>query len=256
MGGAYERGRAVWPELVVDPAQFAAHVAAVGGDEEHAEDLYLAFACAVGDAKALAAFDARYLSQVPRYIARVVSSPALAEEVQQILRTEVLVGPPGQRPQIAGYSGRGPLAGWLRVLAVRRVHRLRRRKIDSAPTEELVVDRLVAAGPTPELALVKARHGADLALAIKRAIAALPARERNLIKLHVIDELTIDDLCQLYNVHRSTVARWIVRLKQQLLDEAVGILRSQLGLETEEIESLCRAVRSQLDLSLSGLDGD
>ena len=55
------------------------------------------------------------------------------------------------------------------------------------------------------------------------------------------------------NVHRATVARWIVRLKQQIFDEAVRVLRARLSLDTAEVESLCRAVQSQLDFSLGGL---
>jgi RNA polymerase sigma-70 factor (ECF subfamily) len=96
-------------------------------------------------------------------------------------------------------------------------------------------------------------HGAELAGALKEAIAGLPEGDRVLIKMSVIDELTIDELCGLYDVHRATVARWIVRLKQQIFDEAVRILRARLALDTAEVESLCRAVQSQLDFSLGGL---
>jgi RNA polymerase sigma-70 factor (ECF subfamily) len=155
--------------------------------------------------------------------------------------------------RIAANAGRGSLIGWLRVAAVRQVHRMKRRKLDRAPAEDALVARLVAADPNAEVALIRARHGVELATALRGAVAALPARERSLLKLHVLDGLTIDDLCGFYEVHRATVARWIVKLKQQLFDDATRRLKQQLALDTGEVESLCRALGSQIELSLAGL---
>jgi RNA polymerase sigma-70 factor (ECF subfamily) len=115
------------------------------------------------------------------------------------------------------------------------------------------VARLVAAEPNAEVALIRARHGAELATALRAAVATLPARERSLLKLHVLDGLTIDDLCGFYEVHRATVARWIVKLKLQLFEEATRQLKEALAIDTSEVESLCRALGSQIDLSLAGL---
>ncbi len=100
---------------------------------------------------------------------------------------------------------------------------------------------------------MRARHGAELTRAIKETIAELPAREQALLKLHVLDGKTIDELSVVYRVHRATVARWIVRLKQQLYDDATGRLRTRLALDTQEVNSLCRALQSQLEMSLSVL---
>src|SRR5262249_51360296 len=61
----------------------------------HAEDLYLACACAAGNAAALAAFDARYLGQVKVFLGRMKPPPALVEEVKQALRVRLLGAPPG-----------------------------------------------------------------------------------------------------------------------------------------------------------------
>jgi RNA polymerase sigma-70 factor (ECF subfamily) len=251
--GAYERGQAAWPTVQLDPAVFAAHLAKLEANDEHAEDLYLTCACGEGNTSALELFDARFLAQVPRLIARADSSPAVAEEVKQMLRAELLVAPPDGKPRIASYAGRGSLVGWLRVAAVRQVHRLKRRKIDRVPGEDALVAKLVAVEPNAEVALIRARHGAELATALRGAMATLPARERALLKLHVLDGLTIDDLCGFYEVHRATVARWIVKLKQQLFDEATRHLKQRLAMNTSEVESLCRALGSQIDLSLAGL---
>jgi RNA polymerase sigma-70 factor (ECF subfamily) len=248
---AYDRGRAAWPDVALDRDAFEAHCRAHDASDEHATDLYLACACALGVDAAIAAFDRVFLREVPLYIARIDASPAVATELQQVLREHLLVAEPGERPRIANYSGHGALGGWLRVVAIRRLRSLQRRE-RQAPSDE-IVSKLIADESDPVLALAKARHGAQLAAAIKGAIAALSIRDRTLIKLHVLDGLTIDDLCGLYDVHRATVARWIVGLKRQLFDAVTQAMRAQLALDTSEVESLCAAVRSQLDVSLNGL---
>jgi RNA polymerase sigma-70 factor (ECF subfamily) len=251
--GAYERGRAAWPSLRVDREAFAAHLARLAAADDNAEDLYLAYGCAVGDAAALAIFEARFIAEVPRLVARLDSSPTVADETRQVVREYLLVADVGARPRIAEYSGRGPLIAWLRVIANRVVLQMKRKGKRLISSDGEAADRLAAAEPNPEVALMRKLHGAELASALRAAIAALPDRDRALIKLSVIDELGIDALCGLYAVHRATVARWIARIKQQIFDEAVRILRTELALDTAEVESLCRAVQSQLDFSFGGL---
>lgn len=251
--GVYERGRAAWPKVSLEPATFAAHMQRLEADDKHAEDLYLACACAEGDAAALAEFEQRFITEVPRFIARIDASPAAADETRQSLREYLLVAAAGERPRIADYAGRGALGGWIRVIATRMVLQRRRGSIES---NEDAAARLAASEPSPEVALIRKRYGPALGAALGAALAALSDRDRGIIKLSLIDELSMDELCGLYGVHRTTMWRWIVQLKQQILDKALAILRQELTLETAEFESLCRSVHSQLDWSLGGLLGD
>src|SRR5207302_5775495 len=129
-------GRAAWPGVELAPDVFAAHLETLKASDAHAEDLYLACASARGDTVALRLFDERVLSQVRNYIARIDPSPTVADEVTQLLRTQLLVGRDGEPPGIARYSGSGALAGWIRIIAVRQVHRLRRNKSDRLPDDD------------------------------------------------------------------------------------------------------------------------
>jgi RNA polymerase sigma-70 factor (ECF subfamily) len=251
--GAYERGKAAWPAVKVSRDAFEAHLEKLGSGDEQAEDLFLALGCALGDRAAIALFEQQYVREVPRYIARIDSSPLVADETKQLVRDYLLVGRDGAPPRIADYAGRGPLGAWVRVVASRCVLQMKRKEARVVDSDADAAARLAALEPSPDVALIRARYGRELAAALRDAIATLSERERALIKLSVVDGLTIDDLCGLYNVHRATVARWIVRLKEQIFESAVGLLRQRLRLDTEGVESLCRAVRSQLDLSLSGL---
>jgi RNA polymerase sigma-70 factor (ECF subfamily) len=250
---AYERGRAAWPTVQLEREVFAEHLRRLEAGDEHAEDLYLACACARGDGAALALFEQRFVAEVPRQIAHIDSSPAVADETRQLLREYLLVAAGGERPRIADYAGRGPLSAWLRVAATRVVLQMKRKGKRVVASDDEVAERLAAAEPDAEVALLRKRYAGELALALKAAIGGLPERDRALLKMSVIDGLGIDELCRLYDVHRATVARWVVRLKQQIFDEAVARLRSRLALDTGDVESLCRVVASQLDFSLGGL---
>jgi RNA polymerase sigma-70 factor (ECF subfamily) len=232
---------------------FAAHLERLGATDGHAEDLFLACSCALGIPGAIDLFEQHYISQVPRYVGRIDAAAHVADEAKQRVRDYLFVPKDGARPHIADYSGRGPLGSWVRVVASRFVIQMKRSQRRPADSDGDAAARLAACEPNPEVALIRARHGAELATALRAAIAALPEQERALIKLSVIDELGIDELCKLYDVHRATVARWIVRLKQEIFESAVAILRKQLRLDTEGFDSLFRAVRSQLDFSLGGL---
>src|SRR5262245_1604752 len=101
------RGREAWPDIDLADSIAAGHFLDKIGAEPpevapslHAEDLYLACACAAGNAAALAAFDARYLGQVKVFLGRMKPPPTLVEEVKQALRVRLLVAPPGGLPRI------------------------------------------------------------------------------------------------------------------------------------------------------------
>src|SRR5262245_44622575 len=91
-GETYEQARAAWPELEV-PAerfmQYAAERRAV--QSPHLSDLYLACACAAGDARAIELLERDYLSKVQGVLRRQRRAPETIEEVCQSLRA-TLVG--------------------------------------------------------------------------------------------------------------------------------------------------------------------
>src|SRR5690242_138425 len=120
---AYDAARAAWPELEVDLASFERRVqsalaAGAGPSSLYAPDLYLALACERGDARAIAAFEARYAADLARALARMKLDAAAAEEIVQSIRERLFVSQGGAAPKIATYSGRGPLGAWARALVV------------------------------------------------------------------------------------------------------------------------------------------
>jgi RNA polymerase sigma-70 factor (ECF subfamily) len=92
--------------------------------------------------------------------------------------------------------------------------------------------------------------------ALGDTFAALSPRERNLLRLHVLDGLGIDEIAAPYGVHRATAARWLNAVHEAILAGVHQRLRAHdPRLDDAELESLGRAVRSELHLSLWRLLG-
>ena len=124
-----------------------------------------------------------------------------ADEVKQALRFELLVG--DGAPKIADYAGRGELAAWLRVTATRKALKLVRRGAREQTLDDILLDHWPDATPGPERRHLRSTYTAELKRAIGDAFATLDVRQRNLLRQHILDELTIDDLARLYRVHRD-----------------------------------------------------
>jgi len=257
----FAEGKAAWPDLRLDPKVFSAWAAekpAPGEDvasalrELPAGDLYLACACAEGDAAAVEAFERTYLPQVRVFLARIDPSPALAEEVAQELREKLLVARSGARPLIGDYSGRGELGGFLRVIATRMALRLRRKEKgpSQAPAQSAAPTGL---GADPELDYLKLRYRGIYEEAFRAALDSLSPGERLFLKLHYLDGLSIDRIGDLYRLHRATVARRLASYRRRLRDETQLEVQRRAGMTAAEFSSLLRVVRSQLFVSLRGL---
>jgi RNA polymerase sigma-70 factor (ECF subfamily) len=248
---AYEDGRARHPDLSLDLESFARYL-----DErlegppprgEIAADLYLACACLTSEARAIDELEQRYLSLVPQFVASVVP-PHETGEIQQRLRERLLVARDGVEPKLAEYRGRGRLASWLRVVALRVAlnflsERGGGREIPSDSDDLL-------ASPDPELEYLRARYAPQFHQAFTQALAALEARDRTVLRLHLVDGLSIDRIGQLYEVHRATAARWLAQARDHLFDKTRARLHDELGLSATEFASIVKLVRSQLDVSI------
>lgn len=266
----HQQGRAAWPQIPLDPLALAAHLAAlVPADtaplaalaEVQAGDLYLACACALGEPTAVAALEQHHLSGVPALLQRGGEPPTVAEEVAQRLRVKLLVDG-GSGPRIAAYGGRGPLGAFLRVAALREAisyHReasqRRERPQDPTARERSPAVAALASGAlsseSPELRFLRDHHRAAFQEALAEALQALPAADRNLLRLTVVEGLRGEQVAALFGVTRSTVVRWLAAARRAVWEGTRDRLRQRVGVRPEEFESLARVLRSQLELSVA-----
>ena len=252
-----ERARGQWAAVSVEPDLFLRYLAErLPADQPveqslariHATDLYLACACAHGHAAALAELETHFLAQVPAFVARTDASPAFADEVKQELRHRLLVGEDGP-PRIAQYSARGPLGAWLRMAAVREALRLKQdERPDWRTSAEGPEPRAV--GPDPEMGYLKGRYARDFEEAFEATLAALPTRERNILRLYFLEDLTTTQIGAVLGVHNSTITRWLAQIRSSVVKETNRRLRERLKVDPSELKSILRLVRSRLDISI------
>jgi RNA polymerase sigma-70 factor, ECF subfamily len=256
---ALARAHARWPDDWMPATAFVEHLRAQvpsaldAGAEVAAlavEDLYLAFACALGVTPALEIFTRTVLAEVDAHVARFDRSEAFKDEVRQVLATRLLVATPRDAPAIADYAGRAPLSAWVRVAAIRTALNLRRGKegeIERAAERE-VTD--LADAVDVELDVIRRRYRPSFELAIARALGALPLRDRTLLRLRLVDGIELDRIATMYGVHRATVTRWLADSRATLSDLTRRMLTAELGATDSELDSLADLVRSQLHVSL------
>ncbi len=108
-----EVARAEWPGVELALDVFREWVAR-RPEAVHLVDLYLTCACVRGDALAIAAFQARFGPEVAVALTGQRASAEFLDEVRQVLWERLLVPRDGGTPKLADYSGRGPLARWMR----------------------------------------------------------------------------------------------------------------------------------------------
>jgi RNA polymerase sigma-70 factor (ECF subfamily) len=221
-----EAGHATFPEVTLDPAAFQCFVLRKCRDPSRiavlrGPDLYLACACACADRRALSTFEARYLARIPAILARRERSPAVVDEVGQIVRTRLLVARAGAPPRIAEYGGSGPLESWVRVVTLRVHGNLRRQDRDHEDIDE-VPDALGVAAD-PETLLVREHDLRALGAALRDAFFALHDRDRAVLRLQIQKGLSLDQIARVLQVHRATAARWIAAARERFL-AAVGAL--------------------------------
>jgi RNA polymerase sigma-70 factor (ECF subfamily) len=253
---------AAWPEIDVEDVAIARGLGAVAADStpvvipeaEPARDIAIAIACANHDHAAMAAFEARYFSGVGRAVGHIVPDAAALDEVLQRLRDRLFIAPAGGTPPVSDFAGRGDLRQLVNVAAVRIALNVRRGDNRRRGREErwaLDAEAMAPALRDPELDFVKQSYREQFKAAFEATIAALEPRERNLLRAHLVEHLSIDDLGHLYGVHRATAARWLAAARGAVAEGTRRRLEEALTQGDEELGTLLELIRSRLDLSIT-----
>jgi RNA polymerase sigma-70 factor, ECF subfamily len=249
--------RAAWPGIEIDAADFVAHLATRWSAVDvvrkegsrgplRASDLYLACACALGDARAIALFEETYIAGVDRALARLRLPAAAIDETKQRLRARLLVPRGHAAGHIADYLGTGDLAAWVRAAAIRVALRVIEQPEAHVETDSAVLRAVAAPEQDLELEYLKRRYTADLEAALREAFVALPVRDRNLLRYYYAKNLGIDGVAVVYHVHRATAARQIRRATERLSESAREVLASSLKTDRREISSMLRLIQSRI----------
>ncbi len=229
-------------------AEVTAHVdarRARGARIAHVAELVTAWAAGQGHGRAIERLDELVRREAAAAARRLEPSPAFRDEVVQALRIRLLVG---TRPRVDEYGGRGPLAAWLGVAALRVALNLKRGGRGVASD---VLGELIGAEHDPELRHLKAQYRAEFKAALEAALLALPERQRAVLRMTFVDGLSMTALGRLYGVHETTAARWVRAAAADVAADARRRLEERLRVSASNLDSLERMVLSNLDLSIA-----
>ena len=254
-----ERARARWPDVSVPADRFLPFVAERLSDDADPEkelerinvaDLYLACGCVDGDAVAVAVFSANHFPRVERAIAALDVPRTVIEDIKQGIFQKLFVGDGEREAKICHYAGEGDLGTWIRVVAVRQAIDLLRKEGKEQPLSDEQLPNLVARDEGPELRFLKQRYRTEFKEVFQHTLASLSSKDRNLLRYQVIGELTMEQIASLYKVNRSTVVRWLQKVRKKLLSDTRRELSRRLKIDRTEFESMMRLINSQMNVSI------
>ena len=104
--------------------------------------------------------------------------------------------------------------------------------------------------------LIRAFYRDRLNEVLEQSFAALKPREKDVLRLHVVEQANIDVLGRTYRVHRATAARWLVTIRERIFKDLCARAFREWGASTSELRGLLAALRDDLDFSAPRVLGE
>jgi RNA polymerase sigma-70 factor (ECF subfamily) len=212
-----------------------------------------------GSPAAVDRFEREILGAIDGALATMQLDATVIDEVKQRVRVRLLVAEEGASPRILAYAGRGRLDGLACVTASRiALDIVRAKKRDPAAPVDRLADDLgadvaprTAANNGPEDALFREEAHRRFRVSFAEAVDALEPRERAVLKLHLLEGVTLERLASMYSVHRATVVRWLADARSKVLSRTRRSLAA--ALDTADVEGTIALLESRLDASIERL---
>jgi RNA polymerase sigma-70 factor (ECF subfamily) len=227
-------GAAQWPDVSVDARSFAAAMARSFVDgleslaELHAADLYLAQACAGGDARAIAAFDRTYSASIASSLRALRLADDVAADIAQDVREKLFVA--------------GKIATRMAIAE------LRRRSNDALDADAL--DALPSSNDTPDQQYFRATYHVEFKAAFDAALATLSDQQRELLRLRFVEGMALEAIGERYEVHKTTAFRWLEEAQTLLTKRTHNNFQQRTRATVSEMRSIVRVLESNVELSL------
>jgi RNA polymerase sigma-70 factor (ECF subfamily) len=247
-------GSGCWPDIDIGIESLAAMAHEVSASPEglraRAGDFYLACAAGCGLTSAIATIDRLFVVPLNRRLRRVGSTPAEIPDALQVVRERLFAGP---RPRIKAYNASAPLEAWIRVVGIRVAIDLRRSELSAHRGPKALRTEPEPVARDPATTVVRTRYQVEFERVLRMKLAELPARERNVLRLHVIEGVSIEKVALAHGVHRGTVARWVWNAGQAVMAEVRRHFAERHGIIGADFDSVAHLLRSQISLSVKEL---
>ncbi len=204
-------------------------------------EVELAAACLAGEPAAVAELESTAFAEARAHLGALGFAATVIDEALQRARTRLIVD-----RGLAGYRGRGPLSMFVRTAVVRlAIDGLR------AIRRDVELGELVCAPcADPELEYMRTLYAEHLVGAVRDAWARLAAHERFVLSLRIYDNMSIDDIARVYQVHRASAARRAASARSALITHTRSCLRDRLAVGDATVDSILRIVTTSVQLPL------
>lgn len=248
-----------WPRVrAIDRDRLADELARRLGDATDAviatlsEDVCVAIAAGDGDEEAARACEEIAGREIEFAAQRLRATSSQAEETRSELR-RLWFTADGDRPAaLSTFTGRGDLRAYARVIAAHSLARRIQRDRREQPLEPDMLD-VLRSTLDPEIALLRETYRETVEKAFVEALAELTDRQRAVLRYHLLEGWSIDELGTRYGVHRATAARWLADGRAQLGQGIRTRLAAELLLGESQIDSIVALVTSRIEVSLDRL---
>ncbi len=235
-----------------------------------ADELCIAVACEKGENTAWLHFEREYKHGMQAAARALTKDDAEAEDLTQFVYGELYgLRFDGDRriSKLLHYSGRGSLGGWLRAVIYQAFIDRKRQTARFEQVEEVADFDRLAANSHEVLNGLNGHHVSlhspivqpddieDTRLrqaseeAMRKAFAALEAKDRLMLNYYYFDEMTLREIGLLMNVHEATISRWLAKTQKQVKKKTEDFLQKLYGLRRAEIaECMALAARSEIDV--------
>jgi RNA polymerase sigma-70 factor (ECF subfamily) len=217
--------------------------------ELHVADLYLAQACASGDARAIAAFERTYTTAISGSLRALRLADDVAADIAQDVREKLFVALGAAPGKIATYSGRAALGSWLRTIATRTAVAALRRRTDNSLDDE-TMEALPSADDTPDQRYFRATYHSEFKAAFDTAIESLTVQQRDLLHHRFVEGLALEVIGERYGVHKTTAFRWLEEARTLLTKRTHNTFQQRTRATVSEMRSIVRVLESNVELSL------
>jgi RNA polymerase sigma-70 factor len=223
----------------------------------HHEDLYLAIACAADDRIAWEYFADDYGPILRRFAAQACRNPGDAEDLAQEITTKLMKS----KERLGRYNGRGSLTGWLRVAVSHAAIDKFRIANRMSSLEELEEKGVAVTHQNTDMVeaneSLDSRWGETIGRIIQETLRTLPARDRLLLSLYYLRNVSLKDIGRQFGIHEATASRWLERMRLDIRRQVERELHKKHRLTSSEIRSLWKWVPpSSIAESIGGVPGE
>lgn len=214
------------------------------------DELALAHGCAAGNQLAWDVFLTKYRESIYQSARSITRNESVGRELADSLYAELYgLGPEDdRRSKLALYSGRGSLAGWLRmVLSQSFVNQIRSGKRLVSIEEEEEEHGAQFAAPIAEAV---ATADPKLKESTDEALASLSAEGRFLLASYFLDGRRLAEIGRTLGVHESTISRKLEKLVKEVRKRIRKGLE-QRGMSRRQAEEALEVDVRDLELDLS-----